>query len=112
MENEANKIKDLIEEIMTYLPTDLKYNKHVEKFLLNALGHGFTTLEDEERYEILETNILEERLYQNVPSYIREEDILLWEAEKALYDEEIKDIYPEAYSKMASKVYTLLNERR
>ena len=108
MDKNAEEIRYLIEEIMTYIPTDLKYNKHVEKFLLNALGHGFMTEDDEERYEWLETNILEERLYESIPSYIKEEDILLWEAEKALYDEEIKDVYPEAYSKEASKLYVLL----
>ena len=108
METEAQEIENLIEEILTYLPTNIKYNKHVENFLLKALGHGFTTIEDEERYEMLETNILEEQLYKQIPSYIREEDLILWEAEKALYDEELKDIYPEAYSKEASKLYTLL----
>lgn len=110
MNKNAEEIKNLIEEIMTYLPTDLKYNKHVETFLLNTLGHSFTTEEDEERYEQLETNILEEQIYNAIPSYIREEDITVWEAEKALYDEEIKDAYPEAYSKEASKLYTLIKK--
>ncbi len=108
MNKKAEEIINLIEEIMTYIPTDLKYNKHVETFLLNTLGHGFSSKEDEEKYEWLETNILEESLYKEIPSYIKEEDILLWEAEKALYDEEIKDSYPEAFSKEASKLYTLL----
>ena len=110
MDKEAEEIQNLIEEIMTYIPTDLKYNKHVEKFLLKSLGHGLVTDDDEIRYELLETNILEENFYEDVPSYIMEEDVLLWEAEKVLYDEEIKDTYPEAYSKDASKLYTLIKK--
>ena len=110
MNSEAEEIKKLIEEILMYIPTDLKYNKHVEKLLLNFLGHGFISAEDEMRYELLESGLLEDLFYIDVPSYIKEEDILIWEAEKALYDEEIRDIYPEAYSKEASKLYTLIKK--
>ena len=69
-------------EFLNGIPTDQKYNKAIEEILYNEYGCGFLETEDEKRFEI--------------PDYIDESDILIWEAEKTLYFASIINAYPEA----------------
>lgn len=104
------KLALILEEMLDYVPTDLKYNPVVDKFLTKTLGHGIITKEQEEQYEKLsDTSTLEDIKFNGIPNYIREDDITVWQASKITYEAsklEEKDRYPEAYKETASKKYT------
>ena len=69
-------------DVLDHLPTDQKYNSDMANVLFNEYGYGFISLDDENKF--------------NIPDYISDEDIALWEAEKIIYDSELIASYPEA----------------
>jgi len=68
--------------VLDHIPTNQKYSGMMEEVLFSEYGYGFISLDDEKRF--------------NIPDYITDEDIALWEAEKIIYDYEITEAYPEA----------------
>lgn len=102
----------LIEEMLDYVPTNLKYNSILEKFLLKTLGHGVMSKEKLQSYKTMSDNMInmDDQRYNGIPGYISEEDLTIWQANKIIYDAgkiEQKDSYPEGYNAEISKQYIL-----
>lgn len=81
--DEAVTMAILDRNFLDYLPTDQKYTKLIEDALLDEYGYGFLSKDEEQKYV-------------DIPDYINDEDIILWEAEKVLYDSNFTFSYPEA----------------
>ena len=81
-DEEAVVMAKLDRDVLDNIPTDQKYNKEMEDALYDIYGYGFLSKDEEKRFI-------------NIPDYISNEDIILWEAEKALYDSSFDYSYPE-----------------
>lgn len=102
----------IIEEILDYVPTDLKYSSKVENLLIDLTGHSFLTDEEEKQYrKIKNQKSFDDQRFDGIPGYIHAEDLTVWEAEKIMYESagELTDEqrYPEAFNKEASMQYTI-----
>ncbi len=87
-DEEAIVMAILDRDVLNNLPTDQKYNGEMEDVLYDNYGYGFLSEDEKKRFI-------------DIPDYISEEDIIIWEAEKALYESLFDYSYPEA------KQYTL-----
>lgn len=82
-EDSEAKVMALIDRsVLDHIPTDQKYNKDMEEILYSEYGYGFLSPEDENKFF-------------SIPSYIKNEDITLWEAEKIMYEANFAETYPE-----------------
>ena len=82
-DEEALVMASIDRNVLDNIPTDQKYNGSMEDVLCQEYGYGFISPDDEKRYI-------------DIPDYISEEDVLIWEAEKAIYAASITEAYPEA----------------
>lgn len=82
-DNEAITMALLDRDVLDHLPTDQKYTQEMEDVLFNEYGYGFLSPEDKKKYV-------------DIPDYISEEDIFIWESEKDLYEASLSWSYPEA----------------
>ena len=82
-DEEAITMAILDRRVLDNLPTDQKYTSEMEEVLYDNYGYGFLSLDEEKRFV-------------DIPDYISEEDIIIWEAEKALYESNFDYSYPEA----------------
>lgn len=92
-DDEAITMVLLDREVLDHLPTDQKYTGEMEDALLSEYGYGFLSSEDVKKFV-------------DIPDYITEEDIIIWNAEKSLYDSSLVFSYPE------TKEYVLKKNRR
>ena len=81
-DEEAIVMAMLDRDVLDNLPTDQKYNAEMAKVLYDNYGYGFLSSEEEKRFS-------------DIPDYISDEDIIIWEAEKTLYESSFDDGYTE-----------------
>ncbi|MBR2588033.1 MAG: hypothetical protein IKD77_02370 [Bacilli bacterium] len=82
-DDEAITMAMLDRDVLDNLPTDQKYTGEMEEVLYENYGYGFLSID-------------EEKNFSSIPDYISEEDIIIWEAEMALYESNFDYSYPEA----------------